>query len=107
MWDYLKEIGQNRLSSGKVMRLAQIFGFLAVHGDMPLHFLKVLDLDENSIEDGSTGKAQGVWLYLFFEKVFDECKDEQQAKTVFTKGLLIDKDQENENLHRFVKAVSA
>jgi len=36
------------------MRLAHIFGSLAVIGEMPLHFLKVLDFDQ---QDNQMSKA--------------------------------------------------
>lgn len=54
LWDYLKELQSERLSASKTLRLAQIFGSLAVFGEMPLHFLKVLSF---SSEQGEMSQA--------------------------------------------------
>lgn len=44
LWDYIKML--ERLDVAQIVNLAKIFAVLICKGQIPLHFLKVIDFDE-------------------------------------------------------------
>lgn len=85
LWDYLKSLQNYDLR--QIANLARLFGMLFGAGDLPLHFLKVLDF--SNLEDGSgqtLSKPQQLFLYLAFDELFTTHPKEDVRK-VFLKSL--------------------
>lgn len=59
LWDYLKSI--DKLNIKQISNLARLTGHLFVEMSAPLHFLKVIDFEEDAAE----GKT-GAFLHLVF-----------------------------------------
>jgi nucleolar MIF4G domain-containing protein 1 len=84
LWDYLKSLQNYDLR--QIANLAKLFGMLFGAGDLPLHFLKVLDF--SNLEDGgkTLTKPQQLFLYLAFDELFTSHPKEDIRK-VFLKSL--------------------
>lgn len=73
LWDYLKSL--DNLNLKQVSNLAKLAAFLFAEQAAPLHFLKVIDLEEDEIQ----GKT-GVFLHLVFMEILEVIKVEDKMK---------------------------
>lgn len=78
LWDYLKSI--NKLEIAQINNLSRMFGYLIAHNNIPLAFIKGLDL-QKELE-----KSEKLFLFLLLDRIIDECKDKAQIKKVFERG---------------------
>jgi len=99
LWDYIKGVG--KLEVRQIVNLSKLMGFLIASGDIPLHFLKVVNFDESPMD-----KPLVLFLHLLLERVFEVCKDKDQVISVFSAGLLHQDETKMDNNKEFAKGMS-
>lgn len=65
------------------MNLGKFYGALVAQGEMPLHFLKIIDF--NQVQD--IPKPSLLFVHLLLDTVFAEVTHIQQLKDIFNNGL--------------------
>ena len=103
LWDYLKSI--DKFDIQQIKNLAQITGLLMQANVLPLHFLKIVDFEEENnevaLKQGNVSfSTQPIQLFLFllFDAIFDpkslrECQQSakkpqnQKITDIFSSGL--------------------
>lgn len=76
LWDYLKTLGNYEVR--QIANLAQLYGMLIGSQDLPMHFLKVIDLTS---DEGMT-KPQILFMYILFNYIYEN-HTKDQIKLIF------------------------
>ena len=74
LWDYLKSI--ENLDIKQLNNLAKLTGHLLLSMSIPLHFLKVVDFEDDDAVEGKTG----LFLHLVFDYLIKESSVEHKDK---------------------------
>ena len=81
LWDYLKGPGLNKLEIKQIVNLSKLAAFLISEGDVPLHFIKVIEFETKLSQPTS------LFLHLLLQTIIEGLSDTNHIKEIFGKGL--------------------
>ena len=72
LWDYIKGAGLDKLEIKQILNLSKLTAFLTCHGDIPLHFIKVIDFEVK------LSKPMVLFLHLLLQTIIEDLSDTNQ-----------------------------